>query len=85
MVGVMGLAIRYTSRRMTPQLRDYHAQRQEQRLKGAERAGASWAHRTLRGGMSQERTERAAQRAAELWHERHIQERCDAYLAGLYD
>ena len=81
----MGLAIRYTSRRMTPKLRDYHAQRQEQRLKGAERAGASWAYRTLGGGMSQERTERAAQHAAKTWHAKYIQERCDAYFAGLYD
>ena len=81
----MGLAIRYTSQRMTPRLRAYHAQRQDQRLRGAAIAGASWAHRSLHAGKSPERVARAAQRVAEAWQARHIQERCDAYFSGLYE
>lgn len=76
----MGLAIRHTSQRMVPRLHAYHVRRQEQRLKGAERAGASWAYRTLKTGQG-----RAAQCQAEAWHARQIQERCDAWFDGLYD
>ncbi len=80
----MGMSMRNNARRMTFSLHTYHVRRQEQRLKDAKIAGAGWARRTLHAGKSPERVSRLALAQAERWHHNMVQERIDAYLAGLY-
>ena len=80
----MGLAVRHIVENMGHNLHAYHVRRQDQRLEGAAIAGAHWAKHTMRGEGSAEGIAQRAQSAAEAWHARQTQERCDAYFDGLY-
>ncbi len=81
----MGLAVRGIVNNMPHKLRKYHQRRQVQRMDAAAKAGASWAYRTVQGEGSRIRIACASRRQAEAWSRRQIEERCDAYLAGLYN
>ncbi len=81
----MGMAVLQIAGNMSPKLHAYHLRRAEQRMVSAKKAGASWAHRTVRGEGGKARIACAAQRQAEAWSRRQIEERCDAYADGLYD
>ncbi len=81
----MGLAVRHIVENMGHQLHAYHVRRQDQRRADAGKAGAPWAYHTIKGEGSKARIACAAQRTAEAWSRRQIQERCDAYFAGLFD